>query len=265
MSKPVTPPSSPMAIEKKGRSSRRALSMRGVLQESGPPPPWVTIENPVANTPAPAPVAIPGKWKKVHADGDLVGVFYVDESKQRKEEPPKDPAVDGARESFRGSIAMIVLYVNSVDVYISIEVRCETQPEERVAISGSDWQLGSWDPTQSWYLNTSPSLYPIWKDRIPMPSPGGQFKIFIKNTGGQFVWEPLPCNRTWPRHGLTPDTEVKLTYGESGITTVSMGSARESNKKPQATSVPGSAAGSRTSSAPVSPSKKPQSYGPRAA
>lgn len=23
---------------------------------------------------------------------------------------------------------------------------------------------------------------------------------------GEFVWEPLPCNRTWPRHGLTPES-----------------------------------------------------------
>lgn len=36
-------------------------------------------------------------------------------------------------------------------------------------------------------------------------------QIFLKNTVGEFIWEPLPCNRTWPR-GLTPDTEVKLTH-----------------------------------------------------
>ena len=160
--------------------------------------------------------------QKVHADGDLVGVFYVDESKVPKEEP-------------------------KTDVYISIEVRCETQPEETVAISGSDWQLGSWNPNQSWYLNTSSSLYPIWKDRIPMPSPGGHFKIFIKNTVGEFVWEPLPCNRTWPRHGLTPDTQVKLTYGESGITTVSLGSSKESNKKTTAEETKGSGKSSPSS------------------
>ena len=140
-----------------------------------------------------------------------------------------------------------------------MEVRCETQPEERVAISGSDWQLGRSErligmprklrllgPTTVLvfeyvailvphlraqflrYLKANPCRYPLWQDRIPMPSPGGQFKaslscrswhplfvcdheVFIKNTVGQFVWEPLPCNRTWPRSCLTPDTEVKLT------------------------------------------------------
>ena len=30
-----------------------------------------------------------------------------------------------------------------------------------MAISGSDWQLGSWDPKQSWYLNTSPETPPV--------------------------------------------------------------------------------------------------------
>lgn len=213
---PVTPPSSPMAIESKSRKST----------SSRPPPPWVTIEHPVV----PQSLWDTGRaLQKVHADGDLVGVFYVDETKK----PPAPP---------------------KKEVYISIEVRCETQPEERVAISGSDWQLGSWNPAESWYLNTSPSLYPIWKDRIPMPSPGGQFKVFIKNTVGNYVWEPLPCNRTWPRHGLTPDTEVKLTYGESGITTVSLGRAKESNKM-EADDGPGSgtsAPASRGTSAPVS-------------
>eukprot|EP00913_Durusdinium_trenchii_P023776 g22330.t1 len=165
------------------------------IAPSRPPPPWVIIESP-----------------------EPVGVFYVDESKK-----PEEPE----------------------DTYISIEVRCETQPEEAVGISGSDWQLGSWNPQQSWYLNTSAELYPIWKDRLPMPSPGGHkpwavvvyhslclVQIFLKNTVGEFIWEPLPCNRTWPR-GLTPDTEVKLTYGESGLTTVSLGWSRE--KKSDAT------------------------------
>eukprot|EP00435_Cladocopium_sp_Y103_P044755 s693_g12.t1 len=209
---------------------------------SRPPPPWVTIEHPVA--PAQTLWDTGRALQKVHADGDLVGVFYVDETKK----PPAPP---------------------KKEVYISIEVRCETQPEERVAISGSDWQLGSWNPAESWYLNTSPSLYPIWKDRIPMPSPGGQFKIFIKNTVGNYVWEPLPCNRTWPRHGLTPDTEVKLTYGESGITTVSLGRAKESNKEADdgpgsGTSAPASrgpsAPVSRGTSAPGSPAKKSKGY-----
>ncbi|CAE7800671.1 unnamed protein product [Symbiodinium sp. CCMP2592] len=172
-----------------------------------PPPPWVVHEQHVLPE-MPETVAlqrVDEHGRKLDKDGDPIGVFFVDES--RKPEEPKKEA------------------------YISIEVRCETQPEERVAISGSDWQLGSWNPKESWYLNTSPETYPLWKDRIPMPSPGGQFKVFIKNTVGEFCWEPLPCNRTWPKSGLAPDTQVRLVYGESGISTLSLGRSREKSKE----------------------------------
>ncbi|CAE7194064.1 CPK3 [Symbiodinium natans] len=174
-----------------------------ILGERRPAPPWVTHEQPVDPV-VPESVALQrvGKdGRKLDKDGDPIGMFFVDES--RKPQPPQKEA------------------------YISIEVRCETQPEERVAISGSDWQLGSWNPKESWYLNTSPETYPLWRDRIPMPSPGGQFKVFIKNTVGDFVWEPLPCNRTWPRAGLAPDAQVRLVFGESGISTLTMGRSRE--------------------------------------
>ena len=43
-----------------------------------------------------------------------------------------------------------------------MEVRCETQPEERVAISGSDWQLGrSVCPVR---------VYRTWKLRLLGPT-----------------------------------------------------------------------------------------------
>mmetsp|Transcript_24704 Transcript_24704/g.55745 ORF Transcript_24704/g.55745 Transcript_24704/m.55745 type:complete len:190 (+) Transcript_24704:56-625(+) len=166
--------------------------------ERRPPPPWVTHDH------EPTSLIVPGPRPRVDKDGDPIGIFYVDET----------PKVEPKKEQF-----------------VFIEVRCETQPEEAVGISGSDWQLGKWDPRQSWYLNTSPETYPVWRDRIPMPSAGGQFKAFIKNTVGEFVWEPLSCNRTWPKSGLAPETEVRLTYGESGISTLSVGRAKEKKEE----------------------------------
>lgn len=97
---------------------------------------------------------------------------------------------------------------------IRLEVNCETQLGQTLALSGEDPSLGEWEPSKASSFTTSEAQYPTWSIEIPVPIGGSSFKLLLRSDNGEVVWEPLEGNRRWPSTGLCPGTLLRSKFGE---------------------------------------------------
>lgn len=95
---------------------------------------------------------------------------------------------------------------------VTFNLTCNTKFGERVALIGSMPLLGHWDTSKAVYLDTNPSIYPIWSIKIDLPRDKiVEYKYLVitdtlsgtRSARPKIVWENLPpnINRIINTHG----------------------------------------------------------------
>jgi len=97
---------------------------------------------------------------------------------------------------------------------IRLEVVCETQLGQALALSGEDPSFGGWEPAKAVCFQTDDTLYPTWSVEIPIPPGGSCFKLLLRSDNEEAVWEPIEDNRRWPSTGLSAGTLLRSKFGE---------------------------------------------------
>ncbi|CAD8080260.1 unnamed protein product [Paramecium sonneborni] len=99
---------------------------------------------------------------------------------------------------------------------ILFRVICPTQFTQTVLIVGNNPQLGDWNPQNGIKLITTPEMYPVWINELPLevePNQILEFKIVI-NDGINFQWE-IGANKLIQI--ISQKTIVVLTFNQPSL------------------------------------------------
>ena len=86
---------------------------------------------------------------------------------------------------------------------VTFNLTCNTKFGERVALIGNLPLLGHWDTSKAVYLDTNPSIYPVWTIKIDLPRDKIiEYKYLVitdpmtgqKHAKPKIAWESLPPN-----------------------------------------------------------------------